>query len=219
MGKSGKSCQVFLCPSGKGQLGWGREGMSGVMAWFVSGCWMGARAFQGGALDAFQCRIFPVRSAGVRQPRPVPSCLACLWGQEQEGSACREKGTAFCWCELYSWDFTLPFSLQMMESWGKKIWYSLRGFSVPHECFCFGSCGLALRENIVLFLHRKAWDFPARPNERPLIPLLKKNKGGFSFSWRASWLWERSTVGGWELCGGFCNTAECFDSQLLASNN
>lgn len=73
---------------------------------------MRAKAFQGGDLDAFQCRIFPVRSAGVRQPRPVPSCLpcpACLWGQEQEGSACREKGADFCCCKLYSWDFTLPF--------------------------------------------------------------------------------------------------------------
>lgn len=98
---------------------------------------MGARAFQGGDLDAFQCCIFPVQSAGVRQPRPVPSCLpclACLWGQEQEGSACREKGAAFCWCKLYSWDFALPFSIQMMESQGKKFWYSLCGFSVLHEC-------------------------------------------------------------------------------------
>lgn len=147
---------------------------------------MRARAFQGGDLDAFQCCIFPVRSAGVRQPSPMPSCLPCLWGQEQEGSACREKGTPFCWCKLYSWDFTLPSSLQMVESWGKKFWYSLCGFSVLHECFCSGLCGLAFRENIVLFLHRKAWVFPARPNERPLIPLLKKNKGGLSYSWRAS---------------------------------
>lgn len=175
------------------------------MVWFVSGCWMRARVFQGGDLDAFQCHIFPVQSAGVRQPRPVPSCLpylAFLWGQGREESACREKGIAFCWCKLYSWGFALLFSLQMMESWGKKFWYSLCGFCILHECFCFGLCGLALKENIVLFLHRKAWDFPARPNERPLIPLLKKNKGGLSYSGRANWLWERSAVGGWESCVG-----------------
>lgn len=131
---------------------------------------MRARVFQGGDLDAFQSCIFPVQSAGVRQPRLMPSCLpclGCLWGQEQEGSACREKGTAFCWCKLYSWDFILPFSFQMMESWGKKFWYSLCRFSVLHDCFCFGFCDLALRENVVLFLHRKAWDFPARLMKDP----------------------------------------------------
>lgn len=57
---------------------------------------MRAKAFQGGDLDASQCRIFPVQSAGVRQLRPVPSCLpclACLWGQEQELAG--RKGLTF----------------------------------------------------------------------------------------------------------------------------
>lgn len=94
-------------------------------------------------------------------PAASPALPAC-GGRSKRGQLAGRKGLPFAGANLYSWDFTLPFSLQMMESQGKKFWYSLCGFSMLHECFCFGLCDLALRGNVVLFLHRKAWGFPAR---------------------------------------------------------
>jgi len=85
----GEGCQVLLCPSEVAQKGAarvGEGGMSVLMTWFASGCWMRARALQGGDLRAFQCRIFSVRSAGVRQP-PLPA-----WARASRSQLAGRKG-------------------------------------------------------------------------------------------------------------------------------
>lgn len=153
---------------------------------------MRARAFRGGDLFTFQCHVISVPSAGIRQPSTVLSCLPCLREQEQAGASLQgERGcpvthcmARVCQCELQSWDFTLPFSPDMMDLKGKNFGPPVAIFlSCPiiTQVFPSGLCCLTFRKNIVLFLHRKSWGFPAGCNERPLIPLLMKNKGSFFF--------------------------------------
>lgn len=59
---------------------------------------MRARAFQGGDLYAFQCHMFSVLSAGVRQPSTAlgcsPACLPACGSRSKPESACREKEAA-----------------------------------------------------------------------------------------------------------------------------
>lgn len=168
---------------------------------------MRARAFQGGDLYAFQCHIFSVRSAGVRQPGTTLSCLPCL-------PAGAGAGAGASWRQLAGqmglpryrlhgpscWDFTPPFSPRTMGSYGKRFLVLPLCFFCPAEVFPFGLPSLTFRENVVLFLHGKPWGFPARPNERPLMPLLVRNKGSLFFTaeeqadFGSTALWEGGRV-------------------------
>lgn len=171
---------------------------------------MRARAFQGGDLYAFQCHIFSVRSAGVRQPGTALSCLPCLPAGAGAGASWRQLAgrmgpPRYRLHGLSCWDFTLPFSPRMihMDSYGfirEEILVLPLRFFCPAEVFPFGLRSLTFRENAVLFLHGKSWGFPARPKERPLMPLLVRNKSSLFFTaeeqadFGSTALWEGGRV-------------------------
>lgn len=134
----------------------------------------------------FSAAFFQSGLLALGSRAPCPAASPACGGRSKRGQFAGRKGLPFAGANYTAGiSLCLP-AFRWWNHGGRNFSYSLCGFSVLHECFCSGLCGLALRENIVLFLHRKAWVFPARPNERPLIPLLKKNKGGLSYSWRAS---------------------------------
>lgn len=186
--KPSKSCRVFLCPSEvlqEGELHWGRDvcinglicervlnesqGVSGcrpirfsVLHFFSPVCWRQAAK---PTLRCLPCLLTGLGRKGLPHYRLHGLSLPVQTTQLGFYSAFQLS------CEGVLREEILVLPSQFLTSCTNvSIWFVVFNFQGKH-------CAVSLQEIL---------GFPAKYNERPLIPLLMKNKGGFFYSWRAN---------------------------------